>query len=374
MKNTLLRLFLLFALAPAALFAQNEAPAEEGDDEMAEESMSEDEMSEDDMADMAEPVDSTLRAKWGIFGNVHAGMTYGTFGDLKTDLGDEDIFANEEYTINGLGTNLGGQIHLLFAKRVLISGGGSYYEYSSSLSEEPSADDSTTFNEERNGYNRGEAKVQGYTVGGNVGFAIMNKKQFLLWPYVGYSFGESELEVKNFSEDIMNIGDVQLDRAETQTYTSDIGILDFGMGFRYMKSKKGGLMFGAELGGYYNIAGNDWETEDGVVLEGLSESSMAGGYLRITVGGGFIGNNEADIYGEEMGEDAYEEDAGEDMMGDEEDEMSDREKRKAERRRKKAEKKARKQAEKEAKRKAKEAEQADEEVEETEETEDGGLE
>ncbi|MFW5659088.1 MAG: hypothetical protein ACOCZ8_03805 [Bacteroidota bacterium] len=383
MKQFLQRLFLmLFVVAPLALAAQNEAPTTEASEEETSD--------EESMEDFSEPEDTTLRATFGVFGNVHAGMTYGTFGDLATELGTEDVFDNEEYNVRGLGTNIGGQLHLLLFKRVMISGGGNYYEYSSSLSQQPSADDSVSFNQERDDYNRGEAKVSGYTVGGNIGFAVLNKKQYLLWPYVGYTFGESELEVKNYSTDIMRIGDVELDRAETQTYTSSLGMIEGGVGFRYMMDPKGGLMFGAELGGYYNIAGNNYETEDGVELTDFTESSLAGGYLRFTFGGGIFGNTQSG--GEEdaeFGEDAYDENAdegmapegaegemGEDEMG--EDEMSDKEKRKAEKKRakaekkrKKAEEKARKKAEKEAAKKAKEEEQADEEVEEAEE---GGLE
>ncbi len=371
MKQFLQRLFLmLFVVAPLALAAQNEAPTEEAAEEET--------MDEESMEDFAEPEDTTLRATFGIFGNVHAGMTYGTFGDLATELGTEDVFDNEEYKVRGLGTNIGGQLHLLLFKRLMISGGGNYYEYSSSLSQQPSADDSVSFNQERDDYNRGEAKVRGYTVGGNLGFAVLNKKQYLLWPYVGYTFGESELEVKNYSTDIMRLGEVEIDRAQTQTYTSSLGMIEGGVGFRYMMDPKGGLMFGAELGGYYNIAGNNYETEDGVELTDFTESSLTGGYLRFTFGGGIFGNTKSVGDEEaEFGEDAYDENADEGMESEStegemgEGEMSDKEKRKAENKRAKEEKKRQKAEEKARKKAEKEAEKADEEVEEAEE---GGLE
>jgi hypothetical protein len=71
--------------------------------------------------------------------------------------------------------------------------------------------------------------------------------------------------------------------------------VDLGIGTRFCFDKKGGLMVGAELGGYLNAGGSKWKSvadeKTGVVEKEISQANksvLQGVYLRITVGGGFF--------------------------------------------------------------------------------------
>jgi hypothetical protein len=234
------------------------------------------------------PVDTIPRAKFGGFANAHAGMTYGTFGDLEKDLKNESVFDNQNYQVHGLGTVIGGSVNFLLFKRLLINAGGTRYAYDASLSKDEIEPQDTSNPEEIQQKNKGEAKVGTNIFHGGAGFVVMNKKQMLLYPYVNYAFGTTTMEVKNYSRDELEYGNTTIDQAESVEYESDVSMLDVGVGFRYRLKQKGSLMLGAELGGYFNLGGGDWTGPDGNTVEDVKESSLAGGYLRITLGGGIF--------------------------------------------------------------------------------------
>lgn len=323
-------IFLAFSFQ-SQLFAQE--PDEGTQEGTNEEGMMEMEVEEE------EAPDTTLRVKFGIFANAHAGMTYGSFGDIKDNLAAEQAFSNEEYELAGLGTHYGGQVQFLLFKRLLLSGGGSAFDYDASLSTSQVTLDTANYDQQFETYNRGEATLRTELFHGSVGFAVMNKKQILLFPYAGYCTGTQTLTVKNYSPDILNVGSAPIDRARTEEFESDISLVELGVGVRYMRQKNGGLMVGAELGGYFNTGDNDWTDSDGNVVEDVEPSTLAGGYLRLTVGGGIFSTNEKEMMPEgEAGPDAYDEDAAEEMEMMEEgnsgemEEESPRERRRRERR------------------------------------------
>jgi hypothetical protein len=235
--------------------------------------------------------DSTLRMTYGLFANVQSGFTYGAFGKLKESLAEPTVFDNQDFVVRGLGSSIGGSVHGLLFKRLIIGGGGTRYSYDASLSERPSPQDTAQYNSSFETLNRGEAKVTTTLYNIHLGFAALNRENHLLFPYVGYSFGSQELRVQNYSPDIMNLGGSEIDRARTETFKSNVGVVDFGVGYRYVMKRNGGLMVGAELGGYVNVGKNDWESEDGMVLQNVQQSSLMGGYLRFTVGGGIFSTN-----------------------------------------------------------------------------------
>jgi hypothetical protein len=237
-------------------------------------------------------IDTVQRFKLGVFGNFNAGITYGSFGKLKNDLAATPVFDNTDFRIRGLGTNLGGQVNVLLFKRLLLGGGGTFFDYDASLSTRAVTLDSIGYQQNFDNYQRGEATVRANLFNGNIGFAVMNKKKLLLFPYVGYLTGTSTLTVKNYSADILNFGGIPIDRARTEEFTSKISMLEFGLGVRVFKAERGGLSVGADLGGYYNLGNTAWETSNGTALTGLTASGLAGGYFRITVGGGIFGTTQ----------------------------------------------------------------------------------
>lgn len=247
-----------------------------------------------------------FRAKWGIYGNLFGGATYGAFGDLGPDLGAPDIYDYPDFQMKGLGGTVGGQVKVLIARWVVLGFSGGRYDYDASLSIEEVPDDtsSSVYQDYTENAVRGESTIRTEFYNFHLGIAAINKRRWLFVPYVGYTLGTSKLRVRNYSQNVLNVDGTEIDQLDRTTFERSIGMLDFGVSFRRMWKDRGGFMVGAELGGYYDMAGGDWENENGTTLSNFSSTNQAGAYLRITAGGGFFWNK-TEV---EEGVDAYDPD------------------------------------------------------------------
>jgi hypothetical protein len=256
-------------------------------------------------SESSRPADTTLRLKFGVFGNLHAGVTYGSFGKLANSFQSDPVFRNSDYQLSGLGSDFGGHLFGLLFKRIIIGGGGTYFAYDASLSLRSVPSDTSQFVAEQDQLQRGETNITSGTIHGNLGFAIINRKKLLLFPYIGYHTGTSTLTVKNYSPDVINLGSATIDRSRTEKFTSDITMFEFGVGVRVFKNRAGGLSVGAELGGYLNLGDPTWTADNGgAEVKNIEQSSLSGGYLRITVGGGIFSTTQPQPCGK-RGTDAY---------------------------------------------------------------------
>ncbi len=83
------------------------------------------------------------------------------------------------------------------------------------------------------------------------------------------------------------IGDDALPPGVTREYNSGFFVFDFGVGLqRFLFRGDGGFALGLEGGFMTTIIKGDWEDADGNKVTGLEKLGAAGGYLRLTVGGG----------------------------------------------------------------------------------------
>lgn len=280
MKRTTQFLMLLMGLllAPLApVWAQGEMPA---DDNQA------------DTASTDQPtalLDSMPQRKAGFFGSAFGGVSLGFMSDLEDDLKSDMTFANDDFTINPTATHLGAQVNGLLFKKLIVGGHLSYFDFDASLSEEDSPSDSTTLNNQVEGLSSGLATLESLTFGGRVGYAVITKPNLFLYPYAGFTIGTTDLTVENRSQEDIEFGDQVIEPARNGEFEADLAMVEAGVSFRYHLKTNGSLMLGADLGGYFSIGDNDWEVMDeGTVVNGVETNSMAGAYLRFTLGGAFF--------------------------------------------------------------------------------------
>lgn len=295
---------LIFAFAlPAAALAQD---ASEDEDESIPDTAAIDE-SRPEM----QPPDH-VRTKWGVFGNIHSGVTFGSFGSLEDDLKTEQLF-RDNFALSSLGTNVGGDVNVQIGHRLIIGFGGTRFDYHTSLAGnqnyQPPASDTIAPTEPTE---FGESRIHSYFFDAKIGFCIFNKTRYkydkdlrefeykyrwMLYPYIGLGFGnETLMEVSNYSLDREYFGpsdDIEapgaIPRSEYREFTTALTMLEIGVATRFLKNKRGGLMLGAELGGYFNLGDGTWENSDlGVEIPEVNPAGLSGVYLRVTAGGGFF--------------------------------------------------------------------------------------
>jgi hypothetical protein len=246
------------------------------------------------------------RSTWGILGNVHAGITFGFMSNIEKDLQAEQLFS-EDYYLRSLCTHYGGSIMGLIKNRFIIGLGGSGYNFDASLASFPPKDPERPLPEEE----PGEARIRAHYLFGKLGYAVFNKSrwvydeelddyefkyQWLLFPYVGFGFGgKITMEISNYGTKDLAFGakddnpGIIIPRSEVREFTSPFSVLEIGVGSRFMRSPRGGLTAGLDLGLYLNMGSNQWEGPNSVKVEQANKASISGLYLRATLGGGLLG-------------------------------------------------------------------------------------
>lgn len=243
-----------------------------------------------------------VKTKFGVFGNITTGVTLGFFGKLSDDLIKEDALKGN-FTINNLGSLYGGNIFFQIGNRFLIGGGGMGLSYTASVGA----------TKERE---VGQIKLRSEFFTGTLGFVLLNrtryvwdnetddyefKYRFYLFPYIGFGGGKTTMRVSNYFDKEIYFGGptgALIETAKELDFTSKLNILELGLGTRFFKNKKGGLMLGAEIGGYFNVGGGKWKYTDPAggtqkeLTQNVSDVSVSGIYFRVTAGGGWLKIND----------------------------------------------------------------------------------
>lgn len=239
-----------------------------------------------------------VKTKFGVFGNITTGITFGFFGKLEEDLKKDELF-KQEFSISNLGSQYGGNIFVQIGNRFLIGGGGTGFSYNMSLGA-------------TNEREIGQTTMRSQFITGNVGFVLFNrcryaidedtdeyefKYRMYIFPYLGFGSGKNVMRLSNYFDQELQFGGqsgVVLETAKELDFTANLSILELGIGTRFMKNKKGGLMVGGEIGGYFNLGGGKWKYNDPVtkqdkeLTQNVSDVALSGIYFRVTVGGGIM--------------------------------------------------------------------------------------
>lgn len=234
----------------------------------------------------------------GVWGQVHAGLTYGFLSSLNTDLNTENALrtpalepaTEQEFIAKGLGNDFGAQLGGLIRNKWIIQGGATYREYTATQ----------TF--------RGEAWLRTLQYGGNIGYAVRNRDQLLMYPYLGYYTGTSRLQIDNFHSEPIRFGDREIARASRADLEATSGTIDIGFGVQYLLGRNvdRGFTLGAQAGGYVALGGGAWNG-----VNGAQEAAFSGAYLRVNIGyGRFSVQREGAASGRvRKGRSVYDEDA-----------------------------------------------------------------
>jgi hypothetical protein len=245
------------------------------------------------------------KTKLGVFANFHSGITFGGFGKLQDDLKKPQLL-KEDFKLNRLGSALGGDLFVQIGNRFLVGLGGVAYNYDWAIGvtkkTNPTGNKNMTDSSQV-----GSTTLSAAFITAKLGFVLLNKTKYeiseetnelefryrwMLFPYLGMGFGGTTMDVANYSINNLYFGSekegARIDRTATQTFAANLNVIDLGIGTRYMRNNKGGIMLGAEIGGYFNLGKGDWEQKGGSKVANVSQASLSGMYLRATVGGGFF--------------------------------------------------------------------------------------
>ncbi|MCR9163974.1 MAG: hypothetical protein ACE37F_02270 [Nannocystaceae bacterium] len=208
------------------------------------------------------------RARAGGLGYMQLGTHIGPVGDIggalraPNALGDRATSPEFGYTFGG-----GGRALLL---RRLVIGGRGFGLFTP-----------------RVGGQRGFATVTAGGGGFELGVAAVNRKAWLLIPYVGGGAGGMTVEVANESDAPLAVADDEPIPVEgRRSYDAGFGYIEFGVAtHRLLFFGDGGLALGLDVGGMISVAATPWNT-GGRDLEGIDRPRLRGGFLRLTIGGG----------------------------------------------------------------------------------------
>ncbi len=212
---------------------------------------------------------SDSKKDFGFFLGVHSGAGFASFGDLEKDLKKNTTFG-DKFFIRGLGSHWGASLNGVISSKIIIGASFNRFAFDASESE------------------KGQSKVKTQTIGGNVGYLLYNKNNYLIYPFLGYQVGTSKMNLTNYSNvDIIYGDNVTIERITAKELESQTGVAELGASMRYCFNDKGLLMIGIDLGAFFNVGSKDWSTGSTTVSQ-VSKPSLAGGYLRFSVGFGLF--------------------------------------------------------------------------------------
>lgn len=209
--------------------------------------------------------------RFGIALRIHSGVGLGSFGKLAEDLKAANALG-KDFRLVPWATTAGANLDILFAKRFLLAGTAQLQHFDASETE------------------RGLARPYALHYGGQLGFAIVNKNLWLLYPYLGYQVGTYEVRYTNyFTEPIYFGRNQELRPLDKRIYASNLGLVDLGIGLRHWSRNSGlALMWGVDLGGVFAPSQGKWTASEGPEPEGVNPPVLRGGYLRFSLGFGYV--------------------------------------------------------------------------------------
>lgn len=129
--------------------------------------------------------------------------------------------------------------------------------------------------------------VQAGYWGLDLGYKVINKDKFGLYPFVGLNYGGLTYSVASTQEYVVRTP-TALDMAEFNWsgFLLDIGLrAEHLFGFQQSGEGQGGGLVGLELGYMLAPAGGNWETRSGASVVGAPDYAMDGFYVRLLIGG-----------------------------------------------------------------------------------------
>lgn len=205
------------------------------------------------------------------FGYFSAGPAIGRFQNVQGDL-QQYQFYGSELVLPTAGISLGGTGMAIVNSELLIGGNGFAALYG----------DVHT--------NRGSASMSAAAGLFNLGYALHNKDNWLLYPYVGVGYSSTTLELSNSSNTAYAFSaSHSLKPGEEQKYTASGIALEGGFGLKRMvlrNNRNSGLLFGIDFGTYGIPRLQSWE-HSGTEITAISSSHTQAYYVRFCFGGIF---------------------------------------------------------------------------------------
>ena len=218
----------------------------------------------------------------GVWLQGGAGLGYMTYGGLETALAQATSLSFEPsgvtgalpadpFAANALGSRFGIQLGGIWRRRLVVQLVGEFMQHRVG----------TTF--------KGEARLSHIGLGAQLGYAIINRSGWLLYPYAGFTTGTSTLEVQNTFIDPINFGSRSIGRSRTGAFDAGLSTIELGVSTRHTLAVGGrrgrAVLVGADLGASIGVGGANWADGGGAAAEGVEAHRLTGGYLRITLGG-----------------------------------------------------------------------------------------
>ncbi len=210
--------------------------------------------------------------KLAILLRVHNGVGIGFWGKLANDLKQPDALG-KDFSLLPWATTAGGNLDILIGRRVLLSGGAQLMHFDASETE------------------RGLARPYTFHYGGHLGFAAINKNTWLFYPYAGYYVGRAELRYTNYFTEPIRFGlSQELRPLEKETYKTDLGLAEIGLGLRRFKRAEGLTYFwGGDLGVQFSPSKGAWKSPtNNQPLLGVNPVQLTAIYLRFSLGFGYV--------------------------------------------------------------------------------------
>ncbi len=197
------------------------------------------------------------RPMWGGLGYVSQGWMMGDPGGTGTSIA----------AAPSMGMLLGGGGMALLAGRVVVGGQGY------AIHGLGGGDDTL------------DVSASGGGGGAHLGYAVINDRNDLIYPYVG-AVGHGHDVVLANGNYPSSIAGVELEPAQRDVLTGGGVALDLGVSMHrlFWGESGGGMSVGASIGGWIPLSSSGWSAKSGAVP--TLDSTASGLYFRVHVGGG----------------------------------------------------------------------------------------
>ena len=132
---------------------------------------------------------------------------------------------------------------------------------------------------------RGSSLLRGGGGGFDLGYAVVNRSDRIVCPFVGIGGIGFDLSVANISDEAMLLGSEEIEPNEDATFSGGFWYLEGGMGAHRFTMAHGGPELGVEFGVMASFAAQRWKNAAADDV-GLLGPEFVGAYLKITGGGG----------------------------------------------------------------------------------------
>lgn len=210
-----------------------------------------------------------FKLKYGTMGYYMAGMSYSSNQSIEKEL--QKSFGNT-LAMSKTGYCTGGGGNILFQSGLVAGGKGGVSRFSFSYT-----DSAMVRTSDRWGFV-------------NLGVVVLNKNQFLLYPYLGLGWGSADITVKNESANAQNLHfdkNMPLNVGEARKYSSRTPIFELAFSANYLIAEEFGIMLGLDAGTYYMADISEWR-QAGREVSGLRTNALMNAYFKLRIGIGLF--------------------------------------------------------------------------------------